>query len=219
MTLRRFPWKQPRQTDNSYKLFASPPTPGTPSTDSEIRDISRPRPRSAIDVVSSPDGTSNTSESSRGKDRSHERSSSQTRPPHSRNPSGYSEDKRYPRSEPTTREDRSQTKHSSTSNQHDQQRSSTSSQNGGGQRQEVLKGPWRLVRLLPRESRYIITRMLKINPRTRATLEEVTNDYWLRTTPVCQQTDSNEVINAPGHTHVLEPPANASAPPPPKKKT
>lgn len=227
MSLRRFPWKQPRLTDNSYKLFASPPSQGTPSTDAEIRDISRPRPRSAIDVVSlAPDRPSNSADPSKDKDNASERASSQTRASHSRNSSSYSEDKRYPRSEPATREgraDRSQTKHSYVSSQHEQQRSATPTGQGqgqsGGQRQDVLKGPWRLVRLLPRESRYIIARMLKIDPRARASLEEVTGDYWLRTTAVCQQTESNEVISAPGHTHILEPPANVSAPQPNKKKT
>src|ERR1700735_4875638 len=29
MSLRRFPWKMPRMSDNSYKLFISTPTPGT----------------------------------------------------------------------------------------------------------------------------------------------------------------------------------------------
>src|SRR6202012_4686992 len=49
MTLRRFPWKQPRTTDNSYRLFVAPPTPGTPVPDSRHH----PRPRSAPDLPSS----------------------------------------------------------------------------------------------------------------------------------------------------------------------
>jgi len=42
MSLRRFPWKNPRMTDNSYKLFASPPSPiRAPPTTSEAEKLSR----------------------------------------------------------------------------------------------------------------------------------------------------------------------------------
>lgn len=76
-----------------------------------------------------------------------------------------------------------------------------------GQRQEVIKGPWRLLRILPRESRYIIGRMLIVNPKNRATLEEVLLDEWVRKIQVCRQEPTGEVIRAPGHDHVLEPPS------------
>src|SRR6202012_5388406 len=47
MTLRRFPWRQPRIVDNSYKLFISPPTPGTPVPDSQPRRVSEMSPTDA----------------------------------------------------------------------------------------------------------------------------------------------------------------------------
>ncbi|TVY31606.1 Serine/threonine-protein kinase [Lachnellula subtilissima] len=51
MSLRRFPWKMPRMTDNSYKLFASVPTPGTdmrrlsdtPAPSKSTNDVERPQ--------------------------------------------------------------------------------------------------------------------------------------------------------------------------------
>lgn len=78
---------------------------------------------------------------------------------------------------------------------------------------EVIKGPWRLLRLLPRETRHIIGRMLEIDPRKRATLAEVLEDPWVRGTVICRQdAGTGEVISAGGHTHTLEPPSAPAAP-------
>jgi serine/threonine protein kinase len=126
MTLRRFPWKVPRATDNSYKLFISTPDPGTPGE----RIKSNERPKSMIET--------NT-----------------TKP----------EEKK----------------------------------------QEVIKGPWRLLRLLPRESRSIIGKMLEIDPKKRATIDQMLNDPWISNTPVCQEVEQGKIIKATGHDHVLQP--------------
>ena len=85
-------------------------------------------------------------------------------------------------------------------------------------KQEVIKGPWRLLRLLPRESRSIIGRMLEINPKKRATIEEMLADPWVKNSPVCQQEERGRVIRAPGHTHTLEPGAEQPTPTPSAKK-
>lgn len=78
---------------------------------------------------------------------------------------------------------------------------------------EVIKGPWRLLRLLPRETRHIIGRMLEIDPRKRATMAEVLEDPWVSGTVICRQdADTGDVISAPGHTHTLEPPSAPAAP-------
>lgn len=71
--------------------------------------------------------------------------------------------------------------------------------------QQTIKGPWRLLRLLPRESRHIIGRMLEIDPKKRATLEEILEDKWVKNTPVCQQLEGGKVINVDNHAHTLEP--------------
>ena len=81
---------------------------------------------------------------------------------------------------------------------------------------ETIRGPWRLLRLLPRESRHIIGRMLEIDPKRRATIEEMLEDPWVATTPVCQQLEGGEVIRAAGHEHTLEP-GTADTPVPSKK--
>ena len=69
---------------------------------------------------------------------------------------------------------------------------------------EVIKGPWRLLRLLPRETRAIVGHMLKIDPKKRATLPDIFEDSWVKNAPVCQQIDG-QIERAGTHTHVLEP--------------
>jgi len=146
MSLRRFPWKQPRITDNSYRLFIAPPTPGTPVPDSH------PRRESEANGAANGDG-------------SHHHHSESTEA-----------------ARPTT----SDGKH------------------------EVIKGPWRLLRILPRESRHIIGRMLKVDPTERATMYEVLEDDWVNSTPVCTQEEQGQVIRAQGHDHVLVPGSGAA---------
>ena len=74
---------------------------------------------------------------------------------------------------------------------------------------EVIKGPWRLLRLLPRETRHIIGRMLEIDPRKRATMAEILDDPWVANTIICRQDiDTGKVIAGPSHTHTLEPPSS-----------
>jgi len=153
MTLRRFPWKQPRIIDNSYKLFVSPPTPGTPVPDS--------KPRRHNQLQTPVDANS------------HERMSSiSVDGADSRPGTASSGDK------------------------------------------EVIRGPWRLLRILPRESRHIIGRMLKTDPTERATMDEVLEDDWILGSSVCYQDESGEVHRAENHAHVLE--AGSGGPPPAK---
>ena len=73
----------------------------------------------------------------------------------------------------------------------------------------VIKGPWRLLRLLPRETRSIMGKMLQVNPKNRATLENMMADPWISNTPVCRQTEGGKVVKARGHEHTLEPGAPA----------
>ncbi|KAK2799776.1 serine/threonine protein kinase [Onygenales sp. PD_10] len=182
MTLRRFPWKQPRLSDNSYKLFVSQPNSGAQS-DSEAKDLLKQRPKSTADLPSVAEPSQRAVQG--GDKGSHARSSSH----HRHNTSHDDRNGQAPPKSGTGYDQPSQT----------------------GQRQEVIKGPWRLLRILPRETRTIIAHMLKINPRERATLEDVLADEWVRSRQVCYQKECGTVVNAPNHTHVLEPPAPAPA--------
>ncbi|KAH0497331.1 hypothetical protein TgHK011_004644 [Trichoderma gracile] len=176
MTLRRFPWKIPRMTDNSYKLFAATPTPGH-----DPRKLLRPKSTNDLSSVSpreflpeeDPKPQNNSSE------QSHKRQDSDASP--------------APAPEPLP----------------------IPGVNVPSEKKEVIRGPWRILRLLPRESRHIIHRMLDINPKTRAKMSEILEEPWVADTVICQQLENGEVIPASDHTHILEPPN--SQPPPPKK--
>lgn len=143
MSLRRFPWKAPRQSDKSYAMFAKIPEPGKPGYEElrklEAGDLSQRASNSSTD------------------DRSKE-------PPPS----------------------------------------------------DQIYGPWRLLRLLPRESRQIVGGMLELDPAKRVTLAEVVATSWVQNTPTCQQDPGGRVVRAEGHDHILEPGA-AAAPDPSKK--
>jgi len=104
--------------------------------------------------------------------------------PASRNPSGPGEAgaEQPPRNEPASRQ-------------------STNS----NPEQGTIKGPMRLLRLLPRETRHIIGRMLELDPRKRATMDEVLADPWVQNALVCRQEDAGTVFRAPGHSHALQP--------------
>lgn len=116
MILRRFPWKAPRQSDNSFRLFSMPPDPLPPIEGT----ASNPAP---------------------------------------------------------------------------------SEVQGAGQ--PPPKGPNRLLRMLPRESRHIVGRMLELNPAKRATLDEVWQDEWIRSLEFCRQ-EGATIIKARNHDHVLQ---------------
>ena len=87
-----------------------------------------------------------------------------------------------------------------------------------GPKPEAIKGPWRLLRLLPRESRHIMGRMLQVDPRKRATLEEMLDDPWIADTPVCRQVEGGHLLPAAGHEHTLEPGTATAAASAPSKK-
>jgi len=71
--------------------------------------------------------------------------------------------------------------------------------------QPTIKGPLRLLRLLPRETRHIMGRMLELDPRKRANMDEILQDPWVQNSLVCRQEENGVVIKAPNHTHHLQP--------------
>ncbi|KAG5980422.1 hypothetical protein E4U55_004039 [Claviceps digitariae] len=180
MTLRRFPWKIPRMTDNSYKLFASDPTPGhNPSKliehSKSTNDLSTTVAR---EFLAEDDA----------KAKGHHHKPSQHHVPNDKDGA-----------EATSGAD------------------SQASQGAGGtgERKEVIRGPWRILRLLPRESRHIIHRMLDLDPKTRAKMDEILDETWVADAVICQQLENGEVLPAEDHTHVLEPPASQQQSPKP----
>lgn len=173
MTLRRFPWKVPRMTDNSYRLFASEPTPGH-----DPKKLVLPPNKSTSALHDTPQ----------------------------RDIFAGDEDKKAKRNEEKAREKpRESSKPETTA-------SSTSNTTAPGEKpKEVIRGPWRILRLLPRESRHIIGRMLEIDPKKRAKMGEILEDAWVSNAVICRQVDQGQVIKAEDHKHTLEPPAQPNA--------
>lgn len=158
MTLRRFPWKVPRMTDNSFKLFAADPTPGH-----DPKKLNLPLPPNK--------STSALSEI----------------PQRDMFPGDPEKAHHAPK--------------------HEGDKPRASHDGGSGEKKEVIRGPWRILRLLPRESRHIIGRMLEIDPKKRAKMAEILEDSWVSNAVICRQIAPGQVINADDHTHILEPPS------------
>ncbi|KAK9446683.1 kinase-like domain-containing protein [Limtongia smithiae] len=122
MLLRRFPWKSPRKSDNSFKLFSSePPDPAHPETPVKPAGLN-------------PDGT--------------------TPAP-------------------------------------------------------VIKGPWRLLRLLPHETRALVGRMLELDPKKRATLKEIAEDPFVQSIQMCTLDSQGRLVKSDNHEHTLVPAESA----------
>ncbi|KAF2188195.1 Pkinase-domain-containing protein [Zopfia rhizophila CBS 207.26] len=171
MTLRRFPWKAPRLSDNSYKLFVSPPNDGPKAITNPSKSASNLNSDSAAD---------------------------------DRRQAG-------PYSEPASRQPSDQSTATHHHHHHHHRRT-------GQQPAQVIKGPWRLLRLLPRESRHIIGRMLEVDPKKRATMDEILEDRWVKNSQICSQEEGGTVIRAENHEHTLEPGSGGSSAPPTKQQ-
>ncbi|ORY16753.1 kinase-like domain-containing protein [Clohesyomyces aquaticus] len=189
MTLRRFPWKAPRVTDNSYKLFVSPPNDGPKS------------------ITNPSKSTSDLGQEAVANDRrQHLPQSEPASRQASDSPGPHQHHHRHQRdgAQSDTNENRPATP-------------STAS-DSKTQQPQVIKGPWRLLRLLPRESRHIIGRMLEVDPKKRATLEEILEDKWVTNSRVCSQEEGGKVLRADGHEHTLEPGSGSGSAPPTKQQ-
>ena len=180
MTLKRFPWKVPRLTDHSFKLFAAQASEDESTMEHVARELHE-HPKSisdgSITVVRHEDGRESSSAAGEsGKTdmdhRQHRHDKAQSSPPTSSAASAAVVVNATATSKPTTT-------------------TTTGS----------IKGPWRLLRLLPRESRSIIGRMLELDPRRRASIDEMLVDPWIANSPVCRQEHDNRIVSAPGHTH------------------
>ncbi|OLN88104.1 Serine/threonine-protein kinase oca2 [Colletotrichum chlorophyti] len=173
MTLRRFPWKVPRMTDNSFKLFAAEPTPGH-----DPKKLVMPS-KSTNDLTNTP--ARDFFEDSKNHERKH--SEAKQHAPKPEEKEGDANPAQAGSTQASTRSDGQQP-----------------------EKKEVIRGPWRILRLLPRESRHIIGRMLEIKVKDRATMQEILEEPWVANTVICQQPEPGRVIHAEDHVHTLEPP-------------
>ena len=168
MSLRRFPWKAPRLTDNSFKLFVAQPN-STPGGTEAVESSHPGNEESTARSENKNDGNSSTAH-----DHHHHHHHRQT--------------------------DTEKKEGGAPNSQEEAATSSTGSSKG-----EPIKGPWRLLRLLPRETRGLLGHMLQIDPHKRATLADIHNDPWVANAAVCQQLEHGKIQHAGTHHHILEP--------------
>ncbi|KAK3390574.1 kinase-like domain-containing protein [Podospora didyma] len=175
MTLRRFPWKVPRMTDNSFRLFAAEPSPGH-DTKKHMHSAPLPSSSSTSALTDTP-ARDFDSQSLRANEDKHLAKQ------------GPEEPEKQPEPKPVP---------------------SGSVPAPDAEKKELVRGPWRILRLLPRESRNIIGRMLELDPKKRAKMSEILEDPWVANTVICRQIEEGLVVNSDDHTHVLEPPASVA---------
>lgn len=69
---------------------------------------------------------------------------------------------------------------------------------------DTSKGPLKIMKLLPRSSRPLITQMMKLNPKERILMDEVMKDEWLQSIKSCDFTTKEQAVAAQmDHTHHL----------------
>nr|OQO22834.1 hypothetical protein B0A51_12662 [Rachicladosporium sp. CCFEE 5018] len=178
MTLRRFPWKAPRTSDNSYRLFISPPDPDQDKQlDAHRKSLTPGTARGSVATISDGKRGSQSEPASRNPSNADDENGDDSKSHHHH----HHHNSAQPKSEPVSREP-TQTADAPT-----------------------IKGPMRLLRLLPRETRHIVGRMLELDPRKRATMEDILADPWVQNALVCRQDEDGVMQRAPGHTHTLQP--------------
>ncbi len=69
--------------------------------------------------------------------------------------------------------------------------------------QKQIHGPYRLMRLLPHAARPIISKMLTVDFRERATIKEIVADEWFTDIKYCTMDEDGNTINDPGHHHTI----------------
>jgi serine/threonine protein kinase len=174
MTLRRFPWKCPKSTDNSFKLFITQPS------NEELATSLYP-------------GGAKTTQSE----------------PTSRHPSGHASHSESAHSLPPNTTAGASAKSSASADAQSVHSTTTTVTPTASSTAQIIKGPWRLLRLLPRETRHIVGAMLETDPNQRASLKQVMSDPWIEKMECCLQEEGGNVIHVDGHTHTLAAPDDA----------
>ncbi|KAI9713074.1 MAG: serine/threonine protein kinase [Bogoriella megaspora] len=194
MTLRRFPWKAPRISDNSYRLFIAPADPAQQAADTRRATEQAEERRRQSEPNTGDDDSKSVASSHHHRHHHHHHHSHQD---------GANAEPESHTNGAASRPD--------LSSQPTEKNNPQAAQNA-----QTIKGPWRLLRLLPRESRHIIGRMLEVDPKKRASLDEILQDKWVSSAPVCSQEINGQVIRAGNHEHTLEPGGQGT--PAPSKK-
>ncbi|KAJ8607593.1 hypothetical protein MRB53_040177 [Persea americana] len=185
MTLRRFPWKAPRVTDNSYRLFiAEPDADHERALAAYTSSAKNKRDSDATIDINQHEADKKAAQQVKQAEAAEAAKNGDGHHHHHHHSHHHGNDTK---SEPVSR------------------------QTTTGSDAPVIKGPVRLLRLLPRETRHIIGRMLVLNPRDRADMDEILEDSWVQNALVCRQEENGTVFSAPNHKHHLQPSGGGDA--------
>ncbi|QIW99000.1 hypothetical protein AMS68_004518 [Peltaster fructicola] len=180
MTLRRFPWKAPRLTDNSYRLFVAEPDADHEKAMAQYTSSAKNKRDSDATIDLNAQEADKRAAEAKARDDTRAKEGHHHHHHHSHHHTSDT------KSEPVSRQ-------------------STAASDAA-----VIKGPLRLLRLLPRETRHIIGRMLTLNPKDRADMDEILEDPWVQNALVCRQEENGTVFSAPNHKHTLQPSGGSS---------
>ncbi|ODQ77798.1 hypothetical protein BABINDRAFT_26835, partial [Babjeviella inositovora NRRL Y-12698] len=158
MTLRRFPWKAPKQSDQSFKLFAmedDQPHHYIKSNEQHRLLLQQRKLKSAIDKGTADEALCLVLGEIEKKLKEMEIEKKEFREAYHALRASPEEDHKLD-TEPN-----------------------------GKSRSKTVRGPYRLMRLLPHASRQIVSRMLLLDPVKRATLSEILADDWIKSITPC----------------------------------
>jgi hypothetical protein len=206
MTLRRFPWKVPRLSDNSYKLFAAEPTPGHDpkklslggSKSGSVAAKAKEEPSAdAAEKAKAEKLQQEAKEVSDMKDATEERAKA-------------TETGIKPEAAAEKTDNDGHTEQGENNKETgDRPTEAAKTEDKPAEKREVIRGPWRILRLLPRESRHVIGGMLAIDPKDRIKMADLIKDPWVANTVICRQVEPSRIIRSSTHTHILEQPTPA----------
>ncbi|KAH3678393.1 hypothetical protein WICMUC_001410 [Wickerhamomyces mucosus] len=175
--IKRFPWKCPKITDSSYKLFQMP--------DDQPHDYTKAAKIHAELIQKRKDERKKLKESLQNLTLDKEKNNNNLNEdqPQSLLESSVSIDKKELVERP----------------HHIQTQRKPSFQSSS---QNHFHGPYRLLRLLPHAARPIISKMLAINPEDRATIRDILDDDWFKNIQVCTLDEGGNFHGSRNHLHI-----------------
>jgi serine/threonine protein kinase len=198
MTLKRFPWKAPKQSDPSFKFYAMPDDQvhdyyqAAAAHKELLRRRKEERKRREVDVEKITEVLDNAhidqpiepSKPETEQKKTNSKESRKITPQTSKNNS----DERVNQKSPKQQEHQPQSQPQPQS-QHQPQH------------HQQIHGPYRLMRLLPHAARPIMSRMLEVDATKRATFDDVFKDEWFTEIISCTVDPKGHTIHVPGHVH------------------
>ncbi len=187
MSLNRFPWKIPKLSDNSFKLFCQ--TDNSESKDDKVSEIKSSKSKESkepkIQVEGKEVQDKNTQQQGATTDGSVMTPNVSTQT--------------LVNDPPTTTTATATTTQKSTA----PKPSNSSTSSGHGSSHKTITGPNRLLRLLPSGSRNIIGLMLELDPRKRASLTDIWGDAFIQGIDMCTVEANGDFHHASDHEHHL----------------